>query len=132
MMKHNTHFVSYFRTLGYSGVLACALLVWPALALSQEKSPVRYSLKQLTALALENNRSLQAATDQVTAARAGIETARAFPNPELELMRGSLKSRLPGVTEGDSQAVWLSQRIDYPWVRSARIDAADAGAEAAR
>ncbi|MEI7613710.1 MAG: TolC family protein [Betaproteobacteria bacterium] len=132
MMKHHTHTVSYFRSLVYSGVLACALVVWPVLVLSQEKSPVRYSLKQLTALALENNRSLQAATDQVLAARAGIDTARAFPNPELEMMRGSLKSRLPGVTEGDSQAVWLSQRIDYPWVRSARIDAADAGADAAR
>lgn len=132
MMKHDTRTLPYFRSLVHASVLAGVLLAWPALAHGQEKTAARYTLKQLTDLALENNRSLQAATDQVVAARAGIETARAFPNPELEMMRGSLKSRLPGVTEGDSQAVWLSQRIDYPWVRSDRIDAADAGADAAR
>jgi cobalt-zinc-cadmium efflux system outer membrane protein len=136
MMKFNSHSVPCFRSLFSSGLLACAMLLWPLLAYSQadvpSPAPIRYSLKQLTALALANNRGLQAASDQVTAARSSIETARAFPNPELEMVRGSIKSRLPGVVEGDSGAVWVSQRIDYPWVRDARISAADAGAEAAR
>ncbi|MEI7431313.1 MAG: TolC family protein [Betaproteobacteria bacterium] len=132
MMNHPLSTAACFRSRFCCRALLCALVLLPGLVFSQDKTPVRYTLKQLTALALENNRGLQAASDQFEAARAGIESARAFPNPELEMMRGSLKSRLPGVTEGDSQAVWLSQRIDYPWVRNARIDAADAGADAAR
>jgi len=117
----------------FCAVLACALT--PALAWSQAQpasAPVRYSLKQLTQLALEHNRGLQAAADQVDAARAGIDTARAFPNPELESVRGTQKARLPGTTEGDTKGVWITQRLEYPWVRSARIDAAGAAFDAAR
>ncbi|GAB2180860.1 TolC family protein [Denitratisoma sp. agr-D3] len=112
------------------GALACALLL-PA-AQAEDKTAARYSLQQLTALALENNRGLHAAADQVDAARAGIDTARAFPNPELEALRGTQRARLPGTTEGDTKGVWVTQRLEYPWVRSARIDAADAGYDAAR
>lgn len=117
--------------------LFCACLLGAISPAGRAETPVsspatHYTLGQLTALALENNKGLQAAADQVEAARAGIETAKAFPNPEFEMMRGSLRARQAGVLEGDSQAVWVSQRIDYPWVRSARVDAADAGADAAR
>lgn len=118
--------------------LACTVALLPAPGQGQSNAPTsppgtaRYSLKQLTSLALEHNRGLRAAADQVEAARAGIDTARAFPNPELETVKGNLRARLPGTTEGDSRGVWITQRIDYPWVRSARIDAADAAFDAAR
>ncbi len=131
MIKRTSSHMLCFCSHYCCRVLLCVLALLPGFAFSQEPAPVRYTLKQLSALALEYNRGLLAATDQLTAARAGIDTARAFPNPELEIVRGSLKSRLPGVTEGDSRAVWISQRIDYPWVRNARISAADAGADAA-
>jgi len=115
------------------GLLLCTLALLPLFGQGQEKSPqAHYTLKQLTALALENNRGLQAAADQVDAARAGIDSAGAFPNPELETVKGNLRARLPGTNEGDSRAVWITQRIDYPWVRSARIGAADAAFDAAR
>lgn len=113
-------------------VATCCLLLLPPLGYGQEPSFIRYTLPQLTALALENNRGLQAAADQVDAARAGISTARAFPNPELETVRGTLRARVPGASEGDSKGVWITQRIDYPWVRGARIGAADAAFDAAR
>jgi len=118
--------------------LACTVALLPTPGQGQTNTPTatpgtaRYSLKQLTSLALEYNRGLQAAADQVEAARAGIDTARAFPNPELETVKGNLRARLPGTNEGDSRGVWITQRIDYPWVRSARIDAADAAFDAAR
>ena len=117
-------------------VLACLLALTPLIVQGQDKpaatAPTRYTLPQLTALALEHNRGLQAAADLTEAARAGIDTARAFPNPELETVKGDLKARLPGTPEGNTRGVWITQRIDYPWVRSARIDAASAGYDAAQ
>ena len=98
---------------------------------SVQASAPRYSLAQLKTLALTQSRSLMAARDQVEAARAGIDTASAFPNPELEAVSGRTRNRLPGPVEGNTRGVWLTQRIDYPWQRSARIDAASAGYEAA-
>lgn len=91
----------------------------------------RYSLAQLKELALAQNRNLMAARDQVEAARAGIDSAGAYPNPELEAVSGRTRNRLPGPVEGDTRGVWVTQRIDYPWQRSARIDAASAGFDAA-
>lgn len=123
------------------GMLLCALALlptlWPVSGQAQDAAQskpaiTRYSLKQLTAFALEHNRGLAAAANQVEAARAGIASASAFPNPELEAVRGKLQGRLAGVNEGDSRGVWITQRIDYPWLRSARIDAAAAGFDAAR
>lgn len=117
----------------FSGLLISLLVLLPSLGLAEEPAAApRYSLKQLTVLALQHNRGLAASADQVDAARAGIDSARAFPNPELETVRGNLKARLPGTPEGDSRSVWITQRIDYPWLRSARIGAADAGFDAAR
>lgn len=107
------------------------LLLLCASAAPAQQAP-RYSLQQLTALALENNRGLHAAADQVAAARAGVQSAGAFPNPELEAQKGHLRARLPGTPEGNSRGVWLSQPIDFPWLRSARIGAANAALDAAQ
>jgi cobalt-zinc-cadmium efflux system outer membrane protein len=107
------------------------LLLLGAVAASAQEVP-RYTLKQLIVLAQENNRSLQAAADQVEAARAGIDSASAFPNPELEASKGHLRARLPDTVPGNSRGLWLSQPIDFPWLRSARIGAADAAWEAAK
>lgn len=116
-----------------SGPCACLLvlvLVLPASA-QETRGLVPYSLKELTALALEGNRGLAAAADLVAAARAGITTARAYPNPELEAIPGNVRARKPDVYEGVSQTATLTQPIDYPWVRRARIGAAAAGFDVA-
>ncbi|MBI5861339.1 MAG: TolC family protein [Rhodocyclales bacterium] len=89
-----------------------------------------YTLDHLIALARGHNASILASYDQIEAARAGITSARAFPNPELEYTRGDFRVRLPGAITGDAKGVWLTQRLEYPHQRGARIDAAKAGFEA--
>ena len=86
-----------------------------------------YDLPRLESLALENNRAVQAMRDQVNAARAAVTTAGAFPNPEIEYQSGTARSRGIGGNSGDVRSATLTQPLDLPWIRSARINAAEAG-----
>lgn len=90
-----------------------------------------YDLEALLRLTREHNRSLVAGRQAVAAVEAGIETASAFPNPELEYTTGSVRARVPGPLEGTARGVWISQRIEYPSQREARIGAARAATDAA-
>jgi outer membrane protein, heavy metal efflux system len=55
-----------------------------------------YDLPRLEALAMESSRSVLAAREQITAARYAVDSAGAFPNPELEYLSGTSRSRGPG------------------------------------
>lgn len=90
-----------------------------------------YELSQLEAMAIESSRSILAARDQVSAARFAVDSAAAFPNPEVEYLAGSLRTRGPGGTPGDAQSATLTQPLDMPWRRTARINVAQAGLESA-
>ncbi|BBO99380.1 TolC family protein [Sulfuriferula nivalis] len=83
-----------------------------------------YSVEQLIALGMANNQNVQAAESGVVAAQAGITSARAFPNPELEATTGKIRARQPGATEGNTVTMGLIQRLDLPNVRNARVDVA--------
>lgn len=104
---------------------------WLASFLAFAESPPRYDLPQIEALAMGSSRAVLAARDQVTAARYAVDGAGAFPNPELEYLNGSTRSRSPGGNPGDARSVTLTQPLDMPWRRAARIGAAEAGLEAA-
>lgn len=80
---------------------------------------------------MSSNHSVLAARDQVTAARYGVNSAAAFPNPELEYLSGTTRSRGPAGNVGDARSVTLTQPLDLPWRRSARIGAAEAALDAA-
>ncbi len=86
-----------------------------------------YDLAQLERLALESSRSMLAAREQVNAARSAVDSAAAFPNPEIEYLTGTLRSRGVGGNLGDARSASLTQPLDLPWLRSARIGAAEAG-----
>lgn len=103
----------------------CLLLVSPLQAQGE------YDLLHLESLMLESSRAVQAVRDQEESARAGVRSASAFPNPELEYLAGSTRARTPAGTVGDARSLTLSQTLDLPWRRSARIGAAEAGLEAA-
>lgn len=104
--------------------LVCGLAALPAWAQSA------FDLPRLEALALESSRSLLAARDQLAAARSAVDTAAAFPNPEFEYLGGDGRARNPGVTPGNVTSLTLTQPLDLPWRRTARIGAAEAGLEA--
>lgn len=86
-----------------------------------------YDLPKLEALALSSSRSVMAAREQISAARYAVDSAGAFPNPELEYLGGTARSRGVGGNAGDARSVTLTQPLDMPWRRSARIGAAEAG-----
>ncbi|UCV19310.1 TolC family protein [Ferribacterium limneticum] len=88
-----------------------------------------FDLPKLEALALSSSRAVLSARDQITAARYAIDSAGAFPNPELEYLGGTSRSRGVGGNSGDARSVTLTQPLDMPWRRSARIGAAEAGLE---
>jgi cobalt-zinc-cadmium efflux system outer membrane protein len=110
-----------------STLIAVALSLSAGLAQAQ----TTYDLPQLEALALETSRAVAAGRDRVTAARYAVDSAAAFPNPELEYLGGTARSRAPGGTAGDARSLSLTQPLDMPWRRYSRIAAAEAGLESA-
>lgn len=86
-----------------------------------------YDLAKLEAVTLESSRSVLAAREQITAASHAVVSAGAFPNPELEYLSGTQRSRGPGGNPGNARSLALTQPLDLPWRRSARIAAAEAG-----
>ncbi|HRH75066.1 MAG TPA: TolC family protein [Zoogloea sp.] len=114
------------RKLSLAVALAATLL--PALAAPPGTEP--YKLQALRDAARASHPSLQAARAMVDAGRAQVTSAGAYPNPEVEFLAGRTQARVPGVATGGAQSLALSQRIDNPWQREARIGAATYGLEA--
>lgn len=102
-----------FLLLG--AVLACAV------------DAASYDLGQLERMALESSRAVVAARDRLDGARAAVESAAAWPNPELEYLSGSQRARGPGGSPGDARSYSVSQALDLPWQRTPRVAAAQAG-----
>ncbi|AOF82573.1 outer membrane efflux family protein [Methyloversatilis sp. RAC08] len=111
---------------------AIALLAVLGLCVQVAHAAEPYTLEQLKALALESNPSLGAARADVDVSRADTLTARAYPNPELEVMGGDRNSRGPNLAPGSLGTIGLSQRFDYPSQRDARLRVAEAGVVSAQ
>lgn len=98
---------------------------------SEQTSPPAYTLQDLRALAMAQSQAFEAIRDQVEIARAGVTTAKAFPNPSLELVSSRSSPRTATATGSNSRSQTLVQPLDLPNRRWARVDAAEAAAEAA-
>ena len=91
----------------------------------------RFTLEELIGLAERDHPGLQAARAQSLAARAGVTTARAYPNPEVDYSGGNYRAREAGAATGYGGTFSVTQRIENPALRSARVDAANAGVRGA-
>jgi cobalt-zinc-cadmium efflux system outer membrane protein len=110
-------------------VSQCGLALAIALALPGAAwAGESFTLQQLEALAAEGNLAIRAAASDVAAARGSLQVARAFPNPEVEYITGSLRYRtgVDGVS-GRSASMSLTQPVDLPFRRNPRIAAAQSG-----
>ena len=94
---------------------------------------VKLSLGDLEAMMFAQSPALRSAASAVDAARAGVETARALPNPHIELMNGTRRPR-PGIQEvsGNLRSISLTQDLDLPWHRLPRVEGAMAGLQTAQ
>ncbi len=119
------------------------LLLWPAAGLMAQtgappttapnSTPVAvapagpaFGLGALVNIVLTYNPTLQMAQRSREQAQAGIRTASALPNPRLEFSDGRLRPSNGG-SSGSVSAWGVSQMIENPWLRSARVDAAEQG-----
>lgn len=84
------------------------------------------SLEQLTDIVLAHNAELAAARQGRATAMAGVRSATALPNPRLEWSQGRNQARLPSATPGAAGSWGVSQFIENPSARDARLDAARA------
>ncbi len=107
-------------------------LCLPTISLSALANTVTYGYADLEALMMKNSPSLRAATSEVDAARFAVTTARAFPNPQIESLKGTRASRLGAVDPNRQvKSISVTQDLDMPWHRFPRVDAAEAGFTAA-
>ena len=98
----------------------------------RNNSPISISITSLQRLGLEANGLIRAAKSRVDAAKAGVVSAGAYPNPELEFVGGHNRARAPGPISGNSYGAYVSQRIENPFLRMARISSAEASVQASR
>jgi outer membrane protein, heavy metal efflux system len=82
------------------------------------------TVDELVNTVLQHNTGLNAARRAIDIATAGITTASAYPNPRLELNGGRGSAITPGTTSGNIVGVGVSQLIENPALRSARINSA--------
>jgi cobalt-zinc-cadmium efflux system outer membrane protein len=93
---------------------------------AQPDTPQKLTLDQALTLAEQYSPVLRGAAAQTEGAQAGIDTARAYPNPSFNFLAGHQHRRpilTPGVP-GLLQHYSVSQPLDLPSVRSSRIEAA--------
>lgn len=96
-------------------------------ALADESHPTEVqtvTIEDLVNTVLQHNTGLNAARRAVDIATAGITTASAYPNPRLEVNGGRGSAVLPGATSGNIVGLGVSQLIENPALRSARINSA--------
>jgi cobalt-zinc-cadmium efflux system outer membrane protein len=82
---------------------------------------------ELVELALRHNPGLRAAQQSRDAATAGVTSARTLPNPRIDALAGSNRARLPGITGGGVTGWGVSQLVENPALREARVRAAQSG-----
>jgi cobalt-zinc-cadmium efflux system outer membrane protein len=86
--------------------------------------PTQPDLVTLTQVVLRHNPGLQAAALSEQQAAAGITSARALPNPRIEVGQGNASARQPGAAAGAVNHVNLTQPFENPWLRSSRVRSA--------
>lgn len=89
------------------------------------------TLEASLALALESHPQLRAGTAQIDAARAGIRSAAARPNPDFAVLAGRQTYRVPENVSGLVTSYSFTQPLDIGPYRPARIDYATRGRESA-
>ena len=93
----------------------------------------KLSLPDLEALMFEQSPALRGAANAVDAARSAVDTARALPNPQVEMMNGTRRpSAINPTTNGNLKTISVTQDLDMPWHRFPRVDGALAGLSAAQ
>ena len=114
------------KTRLFTLLLSCMCMASPNANANSPTAPV--SLAELESLMLANSQAIRGIDNSVEAAKSAVDTARAIPNPEVEVLSGTRALRV-GTQPVDNKLKTLSvtQELDMPWHRFPRVDAAEAG-----
>jgi cobalt-zinc-cadmium efflux system outer membrane protein len=115
----------FVRIVAFAALAASAL---PAAVLAQPGNAL--GLPEILRMVEASNPELSTVAQQRAGAQAETITARAYPNPELEIGRGPWRSRV-GAAPGSGSSVAVSQAIELPAVREARSQVSLAGLSSA-
>jgi len=103
-----------------------SLLMLAALA-APKVYATQLTLSEALRLSAKNSPALAAAAAQERGAQAALDSARAYPNPELEIASGMTRPRQSGGENGRIEMLGLSQQFELPGLRTARRQGAEAG-----
>ena len=82
------------------------------------------TINELINTVVINNPELLASRQSLDAATAGITTAKALPNPRLEMQSGRYNEQNPAALSGRANGIGVAQLIENPALRNARIEGA--------
>jgi len=85
------------------------------------------TLARALSLAEAHSPAMKAAGARQAGAAAALETAVAYPNPELEVASGVSRPRQTGGENGRNESMGLSQPVELPSLRASRRQGAEAG-----
>jgi outer membrane protein, heavy metal efflux system len=108
-----------------TAMLGFALAVAVTVKMASAQTPVETSnikVSQFIEMAKQSNLQIEGARQDVLASDAGLITAKALPNPELEFIPGSASARTGN--SGASVAFGIVQPIERPSFRQAKQDLA--------
>ena len=108
--------------------------IFTSLSVSAQPT-AKFTIEELQRLGLQANGLVQAARSQVEMAKAGVVAASAFLNPEVTVTAGPDSNRYSLAITGPTsmqRSVTVSQPIENPFMRSARINASEAAVDASR
>ena len=108
--------------------------IFTSLSVSAQQT-TKFTVEELQRLGLQANGLVQAARSQIEMAKAGVVAASAFLNPEVTVTAGPDSNRYSLAVTGPTsmqRSVTVSQPIENPFMRSARINASEAAVDASR
>jgi cobalt-zinc-cadmium efflux system outer membrane protein len=111
------------KLTAYMSIAILSMMVVIAAPLRAETIQI-ITINELINTVVINNPELLASRQSLDAATAGITTAKALPNPRLEMQSGRYNEQNPAALSGRGNGIGVAQLIENPALRSARAEGA--------
>jgi cobalt-zinc-cadmium efflux system outer membrane protein len=111
------------KSTTYMSIAIFSMMVGLAAPLRAETIQI-ITISELINTVVINNPELLASRQSLDAATAGITSAKALPNPRLEMQSGRYNEQNPAALSGRGNGIGVSQLIENPALRNARAEGA--------
>ena len=111
------------KPTAYMSIAVLSMMLVLAAPLRAETIQI-ITINELINTVVINNPELLASRQSLDAATAGITTAKALPNPRLEMQSGRYNEQNPAALSGRANGIGVAQLIENPALRNARAESA--------